>query len=171
MDLVKPGKYLARVVSYGIPEPKPGKMPSVVLTFEFEEDGKKRQLTWFGSLSEKAIEHTAKSLIIAGMKSDMLSTLCEPGAFHEKDVSITVEHDTYEGKTRSRVKWINEPGSAQFKSLRPEVVNSQFGNLTGYMKATRKEMGYDGKHQAQADDTGFAPPGSGHPPQDEEFSL
>lgn len=167
MALIKEGRYAARVVSYGIPEVDQGKTPAVVLTFAFQEDGEHRELTWYGYLSEKAIDRTMKSLIIAGFNGDYLRNLCEPNAFEEKEVSIVVEHETYEGKTRAKIKWINEPGAGQFKSLHPEVVERQFGNLNSALRAARAELGRTRKAKAQTQE---GPPPGRFPEGDAGFS-
>lgn len=170
--MVKAGRYNARVVSYGVPDVEEGKTPAVALTFRFLEDGQDRELTWYGYLSSKAVDMTMKALITAGFRGDNMRALGEPEAFEDKEVSIVVEHETFEGKTRAKVKWINELGGAGFKALAPEVVEAKFGALNGALRAARAEVGRTKTARPQSSDT--PPPGrfsDEDPGFDREFKL
>jgi hypothetical protein len=141
MSIVKPGKYVAKVVDYGIPEIQPGKIACVALTFEFKDDTSLRQLTWFGYLSDAAIGIAIKGMITAGLKSNDLLTLLGPEAFHDKEVQITVENEEYDGKTRARIKWINEISGSKWKNMEPTNARTLLSQFTNHVGAVRKEMG------------------------------
>lgn len=142
VDLPKPGQYVAKIISYGIAEPKDAtKKPEVRLTFEFDENGTNRQVNYKGFLTDAAAEYTIKNLITCGMKSDKLSSLTQPGAFENKEISITVEHEEYNGKTYARVKWINDLGGSKFKALTPEIAERSLDHFSAYVKGMRAEMG------------------------------
>jgi hypothetical protein len=150
MNLIKPGKYVAKVVEYGVPEVDGDKHPQVVVVFEFEEDGKARRLSYYGSLHPNAVEYTIDNLLVCGLKSDDLSSLLGPGALDfDREVQITIEHHTYNGKTSARIKWINPVGGAKFKNMAPEVASARLSKLNGLVKARRKETGIQ---KAEEDD-------------------
>lgn len=162
-NLIKPGKYIAKVVEYGIPETKEGASPSIALTFEFEVEGVRKQLTYYGYLTSAAAEYTLKNLITAGFKHDRPSMLCKPNAFIDKEVQIVVEHETYEGKTRAKIRWINELGAAKWKPLTPEVAAKNFDHFATYIRGLRAELG---KAKPQEE-----PPPPTEPPPELNYSL
>ncbi len=103
MTLVKPGRYTANVLDHGISETKAGE-PQAVIKFEFDFDGSKRELTWFGSFKEKALPFTLEALVACGLKGNNPAGALEIG----KEVSIVVEKETDEsGKERNKVRWVN----------------------------------------------------------------
>jgi hypothetical protein len=81
---------------------------------EGEHEGE--SLTWFGSFTEKAERWTLEALRNMGWPKD--SHLHQLGKL-DAEVSIVVEADEYQGKTRSRVRYINKPGSGTFHSDKP----------------------------------------------------
>lgn len=154
MDLIPEGTYTTKVSEYGITEPKEGQKASqAFMVFEVDTGmAGLRKITWFGSLTDKAMEYTARALLTAGMRVDNLSALCKPGAFDDKQVSIVIEHEEFNEKTRAKVKWVNDVSGAKFKTLTPEIVEAKFGNLTGYFKNARKELGMKPNDFAPAKD-------------------
>lgn len=104
MSLVKPGKYLARIVEHAITETKSGE-PQAVVKFGFDVEETYRELNWFGSFKEKALEHTLRALVNCGLKGNSPAGPLELG----KEVSITVETDVnQDGKERNVVRWVNK---------------------------------------------------------------
>jgi hypothetical protein len=74
---------------------------------EFEVvDGveKGKTFIWYGFFSEKTIERTMTSLRHCGWTCDDLSVLT---GFGSKNVSIVVEEEVYQGKSRTKVQWVN----------------------------------------------------------------
>lgn len=142
---MKDGKYIAKIVSYGLQEGKEGgKSDAIIVRFETKPDekGEVYNQTWYGYLTEKAFERTLATLMgplgmIAtpdqvetclerisseGLASNMLNT--------EKDIELVIENEEYNGKTRPRVKWINEPGAGnEFKKLAADQVKGRFAHL------------------------------------------
>jgi hypothetical protein len=122
------GKYRANVVacSYGVSATKG--TPYVQLVFGIIDDAglEGERVDWFGWLSQPAdssdeqaakcqaqAERVAKSLVTCGYGGD------DPEEFASGDVamvpsvvSIDVQHEEFNGKTRPRVAWINPVGQA-----------------------------------------------------------
>lgn len=146
MELVKPGIYIAKIVDYGFSLTKAG-APQAKVTLEFMEDGQKRQLTWFGGFGEKQIKHTLKALITCGLCTDveaMADGLASNALDLNKELSIVVEHNNYNGKISAKVCWINEPIVNKFATViaKPEVRAKLAAlNLKGELAAMRQQMG------------------------------
>lgn len=80
-------------------------------------------LTWFSTVSEKTRQRTIESMHFAGLSmeaAERIIDLAESGrcgkvpekyGFGSKDVSLNCQIDTYEGKSNTRIAWVNKPGS------------------------------------------------------------
>jgi hypothetical protein len=68
-----------------------------------------QKIWWDGWLTEKAQERTCEALMVSGWTGADFARL--PG-LGSKPVELVVEDEVYNGQTRSRVKWVNEPGRA-----------------------------------------------------------
>lgn len=62
-------------------------------------------IVWYGYFTEAAVEHTLRSLRRMGWQGNDFDDLSTIGT---KDVMIEVIHETYENKTRAKIKWIND---------------------------------------------------------------
>jgi hypothetical protein len=84
-----------------------------------------RRVPWYGSFSEKLGERakktpaqrTIESLRLCGFKGNDLANM--PSQELNQEVSITVEHNEWEGKITCRVQWVNEPGSGGVRMANP----------------------------------------------------
>lgn len=151
---MQPGRYEGKILDYGIGETKMGN-PQIFVKFKIGE----KSLTWFGSLSEKAIEITGKALIACGFKGTDLSVLADglnSNALDlDKTLSLVVENEEYKGKTYTKIKWVNELNSGATEKLnKAGAVQKLSGmNLTGKMIQLQQEMGnnvtFDRNQQAQ----------------------
>ncbi len=87
--------------------------PQVAVTFRFTEGpNENKRITWYGFFTEKTTKRTIASLRYCGWRGNDLSDLSS--MLFDSDTSQTVEldlqTDTYEGKTRTRVQWVNRLG-------------------------------------------------------------
>lgn len=133
------GKHVVKVVAYGIAEGKEGKADSLWVTFQNKD---KNEMTWFGSFSGGGAAVTLKTLLgplgmiaepdqvescleriaIDGIDSGLINT--------DKELQITVEENTYMGKTRKKISWVNELGSSvKFNAIAADKVKGRFGGL------------------------------------------
>lgn len=143
--MYKAGRYDARIVDYGITEIESTGNTYVAILLEFTQDGERKEITYFGFLSsEKSRKHTFDALTNCGFKGTDLSVLADgvqSGALdHETPVNIVIEQETYEGKTRWRVRWINRRAAFRSKIDRAEA-KSRLGALSGELAAYRRENG------------------------------
>lgn len=73
-----------------------------------------RVRAWIGYVTPDTVDRTLDALRTFGFKGDDLS-VDEPLT---NPVNIVIKHETYEGKTRERVAWINKPGGSGMKMER-----------------------------------------------------
>lgn len=119
------GKYVAKIVDYGLNKTQGGK-PQAVVQFGFEHDGQAKTFTWYGTLApdndgkRKGIEITLKALYAMGMTMQTVGRLSTD--FFEgpktgildmtKDLSIELQEEPSQndpGKMQTRVQWVNDP--------------------------------------------------------------
>lgn len=107
--MIAPGTYIARAVSAELGETKAGN-PQIAVEFDTGTDGR---ITWFGYFTEKAQERTLQALRYCGWCGIDLTDL---SGIDRNDVELVVEHESYEGKTRAKVQWVNKLGGIGLKS-------------------------------------------------------
>lgn len=144
---IQPGTYDARVVDYGVIETKAGK-PGVTVKFEFaDQDGTMQRLSWWGYFaSERNSEITCETLAILGWSTNDPSDLAQGAGSgildEEKEVSIVVAPETWEGVTRMKIKYINALGGTMERMEKAEAKKLFNGmNLSGLAAAARKKHG------------------------------
>jgi hypothetical protein len=105
--MIPAGKF--RAIADGRPmlqETKSGKAYVAVDFRLLDGESAGETIGWSGWLtSDKAEARTLKALRTCGWKGDDLSDLGEL----DQEVSITVEHEEWEGKVRAKVAWVNGP--------------------------------------------------------------
>ena len=129
--LVPEGKYLTKPQSWGSGLNKNGK-PFAWVKFA-------NGAFYQGYFVDGAIEYTVKSLYIAGFRGKTSQDLNNDKALNKnKEVEIVVEHEDYEGKTYSKVAWINDPNKR--KVLDPADVKTLQGiDLRAYVSDLNNE--------------------------------
>lgn len=142
---MKPGKYIGKVVDYGIGETKAG-LPQVLVMFAFEGE----EMIWFGTLKEgKGREITIAALLNCGFKTNEIEDLAQgkgSGVLDESiDVQLTVgEEADLQGVLRTRIQWVNAPGGSSFrkKMAKPDAARVMAGmNLKADVLRIREELG------------------------------
>jgi hypothetical protein len=99
-----PGDYMVRASKCELTETRNGD-PQVYVRLE-TSDG--HHLDWYlGFKSDKAEQYAIKSLRSMGWRGDDFSRLSAEDLPNE--VEARVEHDTYNGETKLKVKWVNGP--------------------------------------------------------------
>ena len=121
----EPGKYSARAIKWSWSEAKTGTMQ---LAIEFAVkvpmgDGSEGAdtITHYLPVTEKTIERATKTFRLMGYVGDSLEELDNSGGnLDANEVELDVQWDEYNGESRLKVKWINEPG-AGFAIKAPEA--------------------------------------------------
>jgi hypothetical protein len=106
----------------------------VVLHFEIIDGPEAgRRLPWIGFFTNDSWQRTMESLRFAGWSGDDLSAL--PSMPLDQVVSITVESDEYDGKTRSRITWVNQPGAGGVLKLAEPMSPDVLRQFAAQMKS------------------------------------
>jgi hypothetical protein len=119
MDLVPIGYYRAVPVpavvdgqevsvQFGRSKVKGTLQAAVMFAILDEGSYRGRRLRWMGYFTDDSVDRTIEALRLCGFKGDELSEL--PRQKLDQEVSITVEHEEYDGKTRAKVAWVNAAG-------------------------------------------------------------
>lgn len=107
------GSHLVTVVSHVLGRSKEKNTPFVAVEFESEGSIGER-ITWWGYLSDAAYERTVNSLRVLGWEpadhNGLISSLNGTDILKGALCEIVVETETYEGKQRPKVKWVNPVG-------------------------------------------------------------
>lgn len=119
--MIKPGKYVAKIVDYAFRVTKNGD-PEPTVRFRWKDEfNTDLEWNWRGSLKEgKAREITLKALKTCGFKGDDLSLIADgvaTGALDTtKELQITVSlKPGTDGKDYPTIDWINEVGGSGFQ--------------------------------------------------------
>jgi len=151
-NLVKPGRYTAKVLDHGITETKNGD-PQAAVRFGFETADGPRELTWYGSFKEKALEFTIKGLVNCGLKGNNPAGALEIG----KEVSIVVEVDQdQEGKDRNVIRWVNALGGIT-KKMDSREAAAKLERFSGAVMALKEKEGLAPKNFAPQSGGGKEP--------------
>lgn len=131
--MIEAGTYVAKVASKVISLTKKGD-PQVVVTFNIKDKG---SVTYFGYFSDKALPYTIKNLITLGLKGNNPAGEIEIG----KEVELVVDFETYEGKDRLKVKYINSlDASKNVKAIPQDMALAKLAALEGAVVAARLKL-------------------------------
>ena len=145
----------ARVIDVGMIEPKEsGQWPSLAIQFEYEsEEGARKTITDYRYFTDKALPYTEAALRTLGWDpiehswdiQSMLDTRAIVGA----EASLVIEPETYEGKTRLKVKFVDAVGGMG-KKADVEIVSD-------FTRALQKKLGFAPRSAARPAATKPAP--------------
>lgn len=121
MDIT-PGKKTARIINARIITSEKG-TAGLEVAFKFKEGETDERIMWVGWLTpdtdgkQGALRRTMKTAVeILGYNGSLETDHNDyllPGTLDEnRDVELVIEHEEYNGKSRPRVKWVNDPNVA-----------------------------------------------------------
>jgi hypothetical protein len=120
MPDIPAGRYKARAIEATLGLTNGNKEQVGVLFEILEGDQAGARITWYGYFhgttpekGAKNAKRTLESLRACGWKGDDLTNL---DGVTECEVELQVERDTYEGKERAKVAWVNKIGGIAMKS-------------------------------------------------------
>lgn len=94
---------------------------------------------WNGWLSDAAFDNTIARLTqVFGFNGDLTALHEGRVTLAGKRCSVSTESETYNGKPRVKVQWLNEPGGGGPKPLEETKVNALLSKLTARAKAIAK---------------------------------
>jgi hypothetical protein len=130
MSKLEPGKYEAKILDYGVVQGN--KAPQVKVVFGIKNGP---SYSWFGQLgTEKSQEITTKNLITMGANPSNIEKVengLNSGVLDTNKVfEIVVADRTYNGKTYTEIKYINDPST-------PRGPVQEFTKGTGVLAALK----------------------------------
>lgn len=113
--MIPAGKYLGRLIGYGMRKTKKGDLSPTMKFVVTHDEGKQHAVFWQKNFATTGLTSSAlKELVICGLTdmndfqyiadgidSNVLDT--------EREVLLTIEHETRDGKTYPKVAWVNDP--------------------------------------------------------------
>lgn len=136
---MKPGKYKAVAVAGHIKEASTG-TEQYVIDFKITEgefEGEEIR-GWF-SCSPKAMKYTIKTLLACGceFKDGDATNLDGLG---DLEVVLTIVNEEWNGETRTKIKWVNAPGTSDNAGLLTDEKKSLLRErVKGELMAAKKE--------------------------------
>jgi hypothetical protein len=147
-----PGHYVGKIINYGLREGKQFTVTAVI-EMEFKDtEGDLHRCNWYGSFSGDAKKHTFKALLVCGLQKGVTDLALGPagGCLNtEKEYSIEVKAEAYQGKTYYKIAWINPLGLTGLLSRADAMVRLQGLNLDGEIAMMRAQMGAAAPKQEQ----------------------
>jgi len=142
--MINAGTYKAHATKAELGETKAG-APQIAVTFRIIDDDQPEavgaELVWYGYFTEKAKARTLESLVHAGWDGDDIEELAGLGT---TEVNIVVELDTYNGRTRPKVQWVNAIGGSALQKTMDESSKKTFAkSLKADLADLRKRMKLD----------------------------
>lgn len=133
------GTHRARAVEWALGISSTGKEQVAVMFELVGGPHDTKHITWFGYFSDLTVERTLESLRHCGWDSDSIAELDSLGA---NEVELVIEDETYEGKTRSKVKWVNRISRLQMKEqMNAQQVAAFAAKLRGKTVASKQKYG------------------------------
>jgi hypothetical protein len=117
MPNIQPGTYRGRPVAAALGLAGTG-TEQIAVTFEFVDPPGER-LTWYGFFTENTEERTVEALRHCGWHGDDLSVFVQgqplPEGF-DQEVELVVKQEQYQGKTQTRIAFVNSGGGMALKN-------------------------------------------------------
>lgn len=118
-----------------------------------EHDG--QTITWFGHFTDKTLERTLDSLRHMGWQSDNIAELDDLGT---NEVEIVIDEEEYDGKVRSKVRWVNGPSRLALKDqMNRSQVEAFAARLRGKTVAHKQKNGAGTASRERAASAAFSP--------------
>jgi hypothetical protein len=134
------GRYAAKALSGELGNSSNKGTPQVVVDFKITEyDFAGERIPWIGYFTPATEERTLESLRIMGWKGDDLDNL---EGITDNEVELVVDHESYEGKVRARVAFVNRAGGFQQKAPMNKDAAREFAlRMRGKAAASRVAAG------------------------------
>lgn len=157
------GTVRARAKEWGLGVSSSGK-EQIAVMFELVGDHAGQTITWFGYFTENTVDRTLDSLRHCGWDSDNIAELDNLNA---NEVELVLDEEEYEGKVRTKVKWVNRPARLMMKEQMTPAAAAAFAQrLRGKTVAHKQKYGAQPKPQAAPAGRTRSPASDGPPPDE-----
>jgi hypothetical protein len=111
----------------------------IAVLFDYVDvHGEPQTITWFGYFSEAACDRTLEALRYCGWEGDDFGQL---DGLDRNEVELELEHETYEGKERLKVRWVNRLSSLALKApMDAGQIASFAARMRGKAIASKQKM-------------------------------
>lgn len=116
--MIAQGQHLARAIEAAFGKTQGGKH-QIAVQFELLESETGDTITWFGYFTERSRKYTFDALRICGWNSDRIKHAATDIMNSPQEVELKVVHETYEGETRAKVRFVNRPGDGGLRMAAP----------------------------------------------------
>jgi hypothetical protein len=137
------GTYYARPKSWQLGKSATKGTPQVEVLFEITSaEAAGQRLPWYGYLTPDALKYTVRVLDLIGFTGndiDAIGTDAMP-APADVEVSLEIAPETYNGKTRSKIQFVNDPnfGGLTSKRMDPAEAKAFAGSLRAQLKGLQR---------------------------------
>lgn len=133
------GKFRAKAKTWDLGETSTGK-EQVAVEFQILTEGAEYStITWYGYFTEDTWQRTIESLRYMGWKGENLEDL---SGLDANEVELEVGEEEYQGKTQTKVKWVNRAGGLNLKApLSPERKKSFAAQMSQKIRALDASQG------------------------------
>jgi len=98
-----------------------------------------KSITWFGYFTDATTERTLESMRHCGWDGDDFVSL---DGLNANEVELVLDEETYEGKTRTKVQWVNRTGRLSLKNAMDKQQQQAFAaKMRGAAIASKKKYG------------------------------
>jgi hypothetical protein len=139
--MIPAGKYLAKITGATFGVSSNGN-EQIAVQFEIADgDQAGQSIAYVGTFTDAAIEYTTEALRATGWEGDDLAEIPDLAVAGKLGpCEIVVQHETYEGKQRARIRFVNRVGGGRFKFK--EGTELQGGELKSF--AARMKSAFRG---------------------------
>lgn len=146
--MIPNGTYRARAVDIQFAFADTG-TEQVAVTFELLDDGEHKgaKITWYGFFTDSAQTRTVEGLRTCGCAFEG-GDITDTRGFDKNEVDIVVQIESFQGKTQSRVRWVNARGLNRpaVKNAMSVAQKSDFASrMKSFVLATSPTPRRDGK--------------------------
>lgn len=140
--MLSKGNYKARAIGGEFGQAKSG-TDQVVVVFEVTEGPDRgSRISWYGFFTEKAQARTIESLQHCGCTFPG-DTVTDLTGLDLNEVELVVDVETYEGKERSKVQWVNKLGGPNLKNQMGAAEKASFADRMRGLVASKRSSEKD----------------------------
>lgn len=140
-----------------------GGKEQIAVMFELTGDHAGQTITWFGYFTENTVDRTLDSLRHCGWDNDNIAELDNLSA---NEVDLVLDEEEYEGKVRTKVKWVNRPARLMMKEQMTPAAAAAFAQRLRGKTVAHKQKYVAAQPKTQASGHARSPAGNGPPPDE-----
>jgi len=137
-----------------------------------DENGEPNKITYYGYFTESTADRTIESMRYCGWEGDDFGQL---DGLDRNEVELVIEDETYQGKTRRKIQWVNRLASVALKRpMDAQQIAAFAAKMRGRAVASRQKMAGSSagaRTQRQPARAAGGPDMSAPPPGDDDIPF